>query len=304
MGAFLTGTLREISTHNPKLLCINGGCMFLDLKIENVVALDSEWSDSDVASYKAKNDHIAIRLEEYLMNGNNLLDAEKIQQSVFPETEIDVFISHSHNDEDQAIRIALSLERIGLKPFVDSCVWGFADELLQEIDNKFCIPTGWENYSYALRNRTTTNVHLILNAALQQMIHRSELFVFLGTESSIKIDEYMSDRERLSSPWIFSELMFARNVKRTVRKRLEYGMGMEGYRKIEEAAFDSKHAEFRYLLPESTYSMDYEQFMKWLSSYTLPDDSDFIRRLSGLHHVDKLYMELGVDEKLLEVPRM
>ncbi|UAN56216.1 toll/interleukin-1 receptor domain-containing protein [Serratia sp. JSRIV004] len=278
--------------------------MFLDLKIENVVESVSEWSDFDVASYKAKKDNIAIRLEEYLLNGNNLLDAEKIQQSVFPETEIDVFISHSHNDEDQAIRIALSLEEIGLKPFVDSCVWGYADELLKKIDNKFCIPPGWENYSYALRNRTTTNVHLILNAALQQMIHRSELFVFLGTESSIKIDEYMSDTERLSSPWIFSELMFAQNVKRTERKHLDkYGMGMEDYRILEKAAFDSKHVEFRYLLPQSTYSLDYEQFMKWLSSYSLSDGSDSITRISGLQHVDKLYAELGVDAKLLEAPR-
>jgi hypothetical protein len=277
--------------------------MFLDLKIESVVASVSEWNDSDVASYKAKKDNIAIRLEEYLLNGNNLLDAEKIQQSVFPETDIDVFISHSHNDEDQAISIALSLEEIGLKPFVDSCVWGYADELLKKIDNNYCIPSGWENYSYALRNRTTTNVHLILNAALQQMIHRSELFIFLGTESSIKIDEYMSDTERLSSPWIFSELMFAQNVKRTERRQLEYGVGMENYRKLEEAAFDSKHVEFRYLLPQSTYSMDYEQFMKWLSSCTLSDGSGFIRRISGLQHVDKLYAELGVDAKLLETPR-
>ena len=135
------------------------------------------------------------------------------------------------------------------------------------------------------------------------MIHRSELFVFLGTESSIKMDEYMSDTERLSSPWIFSELMFAQNVKRTGRKQLEYGMGMEDYRKLEKAAFDSKHFEFRYLLPQSTYSMDYEQFMKWLSSYTLSDGSDFVRRISGLQHVDKLYAELGVDAKLLEAPR-
>ncbi|AYM91583.1 hypothetical protein D9980_13900 [Serratia sp. 3ACOL1] len=276
--------------------------MFLDLKIENVFASVSEWSDSDVASYKAKKDNIAIRLEEYLFNGNNLLDAEKIQQSVFPETEIDIFISHSHNDEDQAIRIALSLEEIGLKPFVDSCAWGYADELLKKIDNKFCIPPGWENYSYALRNRTTTNVHLILNAALQQMIHRSELFVFLGTESSIKIDEYMSDTERLSSPWIFSELMFAQNVKRTERKQLELG-GLESYGKLNEAVFDSKPLEFRYLLPQSTYSMDYKQFIEWLSSYSQPEAPDSIRRIRGFEHIDKLYAELGVDAKLLEAPR-
>lgn len=275
--------------------------MFLDLKIENVVASASEWSAYDVASYKAKKDNIAIRLEEYLLNGNNLLDAEKIQQSVFPETEIDVFISHSHNDEDQAIRIALSLEKIGLKPFVDSCAWGYSDELLKKIDDDFCKPRGWDNYSYQLRNRTTTNVHLILNAALQQMIHSSELFIFLGTESSIKIDDYMSDKERLSSPWIFSELMFAQNVKRTERK--QFRPGMEEHSELLEAILDSKHVEFRYSLPQSTYSMDYEQFMKWLSSYVPLDESGLISNIKGLQHVDKLYAELGVDENLLKAPR-
>ncbi|BBT66462.1 hypothetical protein WP8S18E04_18460 [Aeromonas caviae] len=282
--------------------------MFLDLKVENVVPSASVWSDSDVASYKAKKDRIAIRLEEYLLNGSNLLDAAKIQQSVFPESDIDVFISHSHSDEDQAIRIALSMEEIGLKPFVDSCVWGYADELLQKIDDKFCIPPGWQNYSYGLRNRTTTNVHLILNAALQQMIHRSELFVFLGTESSIKIDEYMSDVERLSSPWIFSELMFAQNVERTERK--QFGAGLEAYRDLNKASVGDKHFEFRYLLPQSTYTMDYKQFIQWLSSAppldgsdTILDGSDFIRRISGLQHVDKLYVELGVDAKLLQASR-
>lgn len=275
--------------------------MFLDLKIENVAASASVWSYAEVASYKAKKDRVIIKLEEYLLDGNNLLDATKIQQSVFPERDIDVFISHSHNDEDQAIHIALSLEAIGLKPFVDSCVWGFADELLRKIDDKFCVPPGWENYSYGLRNRTTTNVHLILNAALQQMIHRSELFIFLGTESSIKIDEYMSDAQRLSSPWIFSELMFAQNVTRTARK--QFGAGLEQYRKLEEAAFDSKQVEFTYLLPQSTYTMGYEQFNEWLSSDALSDAPDFIRRISGLQHVDKLYAELGVDARHLKAPR-
>ncbi|WP_122868625.1 toll/interleukin-1 receptor domain-containing protein [Pseudomonas viridiflava] len=275
--------------------------MFLDLKVENVVPSASAWSDSDIASYKAKKDRVAIRLEEYLLDGSNLLDAAKIQKSVFPETEIDVFISHSHSDEDQAIRIALSMEAIGLKPFVDSCVWGYADELLQKIDDKFCIPSGWQNYSYGLRNRTTTNVHLILNAALQQMIHRSELFVFLGTESSIKIDDYMSDAERLSSPWIFSELMFAQNVKRTERK--QFGTGLEQYRKLEEAAVDSKHVEFRYLLPQSTSTIEFEQFIKWLSAAVLLDGPDFLKRISGLQHLDRLYAELGVDAKLLKAPR-
>jgi hypothetical protein len=78
------------------------------------------------------------------------------------------------------------------------------DELLQEIDDKFCIPKGWSHYSYSLPNRTTNNVHSILISALQQMIKLSELFMFLGTENAINIDDYMSEDGRLSSPWFFS----------------------------------------------------------------------------------------------------
>lgn len=275
--------------------------MFLDLKIENVVASALGWSDADVASYKNRNDGIVIKLEDYLLNGSNLLNAEKIQQRVFPKMEVDVFISHSHSDEDNAIRIALSLEEIGLTPFVDSCVWGHADNLLQKIDDKFCIPSGWKNYSYRLRNKTTTNVHLILNTALQQIIDCSELFIFLGSEKSIKIDEYMSDAKCLSSPWIFSELMFAKNVKRSRRK--EFVKATEGYRELVEAAANSKDVEFRYLLPQSTYTMDYERFVKWLRAEIPVDVLHFDRRFAGLQYLDKLYEELGVDPRLLEAPR-
>lgn len=274
--------------------------MFVDLKIENVEQSIQKWSSDDVASYKARQDKVLVDLEQFLLDGNNLLDATKIQQSVFPEIDIDVFISHSHTDEDEAIKVALSLEEIGLKPFVDSCVWGHADELLRKIDDAFSKPEGWTNYSYELRNRTTTNVHLILNAALQQMIHRSELFIFLGTETSVKIDDYVSSHEQLSSPWIFSELTFVRNVERTLRKQIT--MGNES-RKFEAAASDKKEVEFRYRLPDSTYAIEFWQFARWLESGKSLPVPDFLQRVKGLEHLDRLYRELNVDASLLSAPR-
>jgi len=72
--------------------------MFIDLKIENVAQSISKWGSDDIAAYKARKDKVLINLEEYLLDKNNLLDATKIQQSVFPEIDIDVFISHSHAD--------------------------------------------------------------------------------------------------------------------------------------------------------------------------------------------------------------
>lgn len=110
------------------------------------------------------------------------------------------------------------MEEIGLTTYVDSCVWGCAGELLRKIDNKFCVPQGWKKLQLQLRNRTAANVHFILSVTLQKMINRSELFLFLGTDIAIKIDDYMSGEGRLASPWIFSEMMFAKNVKRSARK--------------------------------------------------------------------------------------
>ncbi|WP_447650430.1 hypothetical protein [Pseudomonas abietaniphila] len=275
--------------------------MFLDLKVTKVAETISEWRAGDVAAYKARKDNILIRLEAFMLNGDNILDASKIQQSVFPESDIDVFISHSHADQDQAIKVALSLEEIGLKPFVDSCVWAHADELLQKIDDVFSKPDGWTAYSYELRNRTTTNVHLILNAALQHMIQRAELFIFLGTKSSIKLEDHISNHEQLSSPWIFSELTFVDNAKRTPRKQIVVTTENE---KFEARAADEKAVEFRYRLPDSTYTIEFGRFEEWLSIDPIPGFTpDFVRHVKGLEHLDRLYKMLGVGAALLDAPR-
>ena len=104
--------------------------MFIDLTVSNIYPT-FRFSSDEIVAYKARKGELLISLEKYLLDGRNILDADKIQKSIFPQHDIDVFISHSHADEDEAIRIALSLENIGLTSFVDSCVWGYADELLR-----------------------------------------------------------------------------------------------------------------------------------------------------------------------------
>lgn len=273
--------------------------MFIDLTINNVYPT-SRLSYHEIEAYKARKGDLLMNLEKYLLDGRNILDADKIQNSVFPQHDIDVFISHSHADEDEAIWIALSMEKIGLKAFVDSCVWGHADELLRKIDDKFCIPEGWGNYSYSLRNRTTTNVHLILNAALQQMIKRSELFMFLGTESAIKIDDYMSGEGRLSSPWIFSELTFAKSVKRSDRKTFQ--QANESFEKMmSESA--TRELGFSYPFPELTHELSFQDFNYWLNEGK-PVEAVHTGRISGLMHLDVLYKKLGISKEQLTEPRL
>jgi hypothetical protein len=275
--------------------------VFLDLKLKKYVEGYLTSDPRDIASFIEKQNKKLINLEKYLLDENSILDADMIQSDIFPMISADVFVSHSHSDQEGAIEIALALERIGLTAFVDSCVWGFADDLLRKIDDKFCIPKGWSSYSYDLRNRTTTNVHLILSSALQGMIDQSELFIFLESGKSVKVGEYVNKPEYLSSPWIHSELMFASRVRRKERKRISSSNESIEIRKAEA----STDIGFAFNVPESTKSMDFFDFATWLKEFPRFDKigSNAPPSIPGLNHLDRLYKRLGVDNKNFSMPR-
>ena len=102
------------------------------------------------------------------------------------------FLSHSHKDEKQIIALAGFLfSELGLRAFVDSCVWGYADKLLKEIDDKYCaFERNWDGtvelYDYQKRNQSTTHVHMILNGALMKMMDRTECLIFVDTPNSLQ----------------------------------------------------------------------------------------------------------------------
>lgn len=274
--------------------------MFIDLRVDDFRAGVLHWNARDVSDYGRDANEIVIKVEKYLLNKENILDASVIEQNVFPSHDVDVFISHSHKDRNEAIKLALSLEERGLQVFVDSCVWGHADELLRKIDDKFCVPKGWTNYSYPLRNRTTANVHMILNSALHGMIDRAELMIFLDSENSVRIEDCVNDSEYLSSPWIFSELMFAGRVRRKPRKQVVLSK--------EEMVFDSvtastrREAEFVYPVPKLNYSIRFDDLVEWLQEDGMSKSPD--KSVGGLLHLDQLYRRLAVPADLLKEPRV
>ncbi|MBN0147988.1 hypothetical protein JTL51_34360, partial [Pseudomonas aeruginosa] len=93
-----------------------------------------------------------------------------------------VFLSHSSQDANEAIQIALELqENCDLSVFVDSCIWGSIYDLLKAIDNKYCRREGNINYDYDERNRSTAHVHMILTTALQRMIDQTDTIIFMNT---------------------------------------------------------------------------------------------------------------------------
>lgn len=172
-------------------------------------------------------------LSSYLIGvieNKEVIDAQKIADHIFPAHEADVFLSHAHADEDKAIELAVSLQAKGLKVFVDSCVWGYFHNLLDDLNEVYAQPVragGQTIYNYRKATDLTAGVHMMLTGALHAMIKRSELFIFLNTDNSVPLEAYQSF-DRTFSPWIYSELQFSFHVENDIPKR-RFRIATESY---------------------------------------------------------------------------
>ncbi|MFE3898546.1 MULTISPECIES: hypothetical protein [unclassified Priestia] len=139
------------------------------------------------------------------------IDGTKMQDNWFPKVKADIFLSHSHLDRDKALGLAGWLRReFNLKVFIDSSVWGFADDLLKQIDDEYCRTYDNTGYVYEKRNYSTSHVHSMLTTALLKMIHNTECLLFLNTPKSIRSKEVI---EQTMSPWIYMELAMSKLVE-------------------------------------------------------------------------------------------
>lgn len=160
-------------------------------------------------------------IENFLLSDYDL-DGSTLKDAFFPTDLMpDVFISHSHDDENSAKTFAQYLESsFGITSFIDSTVWGGFTELQESLDDYF-IRTQGADYSRDDHYRIVSHVHLMLNTALMQMIDRCEAFFLLNTPQSVSIDEIIGDSTY--SPWIFSEI----GMFHLVEKRRPQRQGQE-----------------------------------------------------------------------------
>ena len=162
--------------------------------------------------YKDK-EQIKNVLREFL-NYEGELEGNKIIEEWFTSGKYDIFLSHSHKDEELAIAIAGMLnEKFGLKVFIDSQVWGYIYDLQKEIDDEYCKNEGKENsYSYDKRNVSTSHVHLMLSNALRKMIDSCNFFFFLDSQNSLKYVNINSE-DATFSPWINLEIEITNTIR-------------------------------------------------------------------------------------------
>lgn len=195
-----------------------------------------------------KND-VELSLDKYIAD-DNVIDGTALQSNWFKQYDMSIFISHSHNDRNKALSLAGWIyENFGINSFIDSCIWGYGNDLLKKIDNKYCRNNDGKTYSYERRNFSTSHVHAMLSMALMQMINQTETIIFVNTPNSISLkadfNSLNKDNSETKSPWIYEELSIMNYIKLTIPERLN--TIKHQFRKSSDDAFDVEYNVDEYL---------------------------------------------------------
>lgn len=162
-------------------------------------------------SYDKHKGIVKESLSEYLQE-NKALNGTKMMDDWFPQIECDVFISHSHADLEEALTFAgWLLKHFNLTSFIDSCVWGSAQELQEKIDDEYCYIDRTNTYDYYGVMFSTSHIHMMLASSLTMMIDRAECIFFLNTPNSLPVSNINS---KTRSPWIYHELTIGKYIQK------------------------------------------------------------------------------------------
>lgn len=184
-----------------------------------------------------------------------------------------IFISHSHEDEDLAASLAGWLyDRFKLKSFIDSYVWGYCDDLLEQIDYQYSRSDSYPSlYSYGKVKYSTSHVHMMLSTALTQMINKTECIIFLNTDKSIiKTNDIMSTKTR--SPWIYSEITTTKLIEKITPDRLKISINESTI--IKKYANDTAQQELK-----PVYDADLKHLIKLSSKELISLDNPYNKSL-------------------------
>lgn len=228
-----------------------------NLRLNNELDIDTKWIKENNKKIKSDIDKV---IERYI-GENGVIDGASLEKEWFPDIKVDVFISHSHNDEEEAIKLAAWLyENFKLTSFIDSFVWGSSDKLLKKIDSMYCKQdSGY--YDYEKRNFSTSHVHMMLSIALGKVMHKSETIIFLNTSKSISTEETINNSTY--SPWIYSEIFTANIIEKIPPKR---------YKKVSTGKFElseeQKSLSIKHTLELDKFiDLNYRDLQLWRNSY-------------------------------------
>ena len=192
-----------------------------DLKI-NWEYYIRENSDEEIEKWKKIGRECNAQIKENADNvlkkyiNGEIVDGSALSDEWFKIIKNDIFVSHSHKDQELALVLSGWLkEKFDVKVFVDEVIWGSADGLLKAIDNQFC-KKGDGTYDYNKRNLTTSHVHAMLTTAILNSIDKSETVIFMNTDNSVpKVASVIQENGQYTlSPWIYEELIATTVLRR------------------------------------------------------------------------------------------
>ncbi len=209
----------------------------VDLDLFREVEKEKEkYLESSKEFYEKNKVEIRKGLENYL-SPDGRMNMKELEEDWFPNIKADIFLSHSHQDEENAKLLAFFLkEKFGLTTFIDSMVWKNVIDLLKKIDEKYNKIKGTTSYSYKGSTWAAANVYLILMIALVKMIDKCECAIFMDTPNSLEISN-SSEEEFTGSPWIYSEIEILNRIQQKKPTR-EKKIGMEN---IFDESFNPKY---------------------------------------------------------------
>lgn len=215
------------------------------------------------------------QLDNYI-GVDGIIRGSELENDWFKEIDSHIFISHSHTDKKIAISLAGYLfKKHKIKCFIDSCVWGYSNDLLYQIDNLYCKKTYHNTYDYDKRNSSTSHVHILLSAALHKMIEKCESLFLLNTPNSIRASDIINETY---SPWIYSEILTSKLIEKKIPPRRLIGSG-RGAETFSETEYLNESLKIKYSLDlNHLANLSEQEIMHWgqKSSYSPENALDIL----------------------------
>lgn len=212
---------------------------------------------------KQKKD-IKNNLDKYIVNG--IINATSLEEEWFPKIKADIFLSHSHKDEKLVLALAGWIyDKFEVKCFIDSCVWGYVNDLLKELNDEYSDKKENEGrvfYDYEKCSIVSSHVNMMLSIALQRMIDKTETVILINTQNSIKINDLSLKEYSTFSPWIYSEIVCSEIVR---KKELSEYRTMEKLGELKES-YNNKELKIKYdISVNHLNNLDCNDLIEWES---------------------------------------
>lgn len=239
-------------------------------------------------------------LKEFIYD-NGHIDGDSMKSNWFQMENVDIFISHSHQDITKVKAFAGWLyDEFKLTAFIDSCVWGYCNDLLQQIDDEYCKKKDGKTYDYNLRNYTTSHVHMMLATALTEMIDNTECIMFYNTPNSVlladDLQKIKNEKKKVTlSPWIYHELAMTSLVRickpsRTIQL-LENALVHKAFSEYNDINIEHNISDYL----DKMITLKSEELELWDRSYAILThrlDGESVLNITGyekIHSLDVLY---------------